>query len=207
VICNTRAGFGAAIQHIIFCSQNISIHLCCFTTQDRSPSNTNTVDKTWAAYGQSFTLWQQARTEIMCHNHSYCLFTPHIYWCYSSRTSRSWWITHWPQCQQRYCNNILLFLTNRTHRTFFLWSLHLAQPSHPGHSTICCYWKARAACGQSFTLWQQATIEIMHCNHFIIVCSKIIVCSHHIYIGVIFMYIPFVVNHTSITMPTERLQQ
>ena len=30
----------------------------------------------------------------------------------------------------------LLFTTNRTNRTFFLWSLHLAQPSHLGHSTI-----------------------------------------------------------------------
>ena len=30
----------------------------------------------------------------------------------------------------------LLFTTKRTDRTFFLWSLHLARPSHPGHSTI-----------------------------------------------------------------------
>jgi len=30
----------------------------------------------------------------------------------------------------------LLFTTNRTYHTFFLWRLHPAQPSHPGHSTI-----------------------------------------------------------------------
>ena len=30
----------------------------------------------------------------------------------------------------------LLFTTNRTDRTFFLWRLHPARPSHPGHSTI-----------------------------------------------------------------------
>jgi len=29
----------------------------------------------------------------------------------------------------------LLFTMNRTDCTFFLWRLHLAQPSHPGHST------------------------------------------------------------------------
>ena len=29
-----------------------------------------------------------------------------------------------------------LFTTNHTNRTFFLWSVHLARPSHPGHSTI-----------------------------------------------------------------------
>jgi len=30
----------------------------------------------------------------------------------------------------------LLFATNRTYHTFFLWRLHPARPSHPGHSTI-----------------------------------------------------------------------
>jgi len=30
----------------------------------------------------------------------------------------------------------LPFTTNCTDRTFFLWRLHLAQPLHPGHSTI-----------------------------------------------------------------------
>ena len=37
--------------------------------------------------------WQQATVET-CHDHSYRLFAPHICGCYSSRTSRSWWITH-----------------------------------------------------------------------------------------------------------------
>ena len=30
----------------------------------------------------------------------YCLFVPHIYGCFSSRTSRSWWITHSTQHQR-----------------------------------------------------------------------------------------------------------
>jgi len=37
----------------------------------------------------------------------HCLFTPRIYGCCSSRTSRSWWIAHSTQCQPRGCNNIL----------------------------------------------------------------------------------------------------
>jgi len=32
--------------------------------------------------------------------------------------------------------NPLIFITNRTDRTFFLWRLNPARPSHPGHSTI-----------------------------------------------------------------------
>jgi len=38
--------------------------------------------------------------------------------------------------------------------------------------------KSRTASAQSFTLWQQATIEITRCNH------SIIACLHHLYIGV-----------------------
>jgi len=33
-----------------------------------------------------------------------CLFAPHIYGCYSLRTSRSWWIAHSTQRQPRGCN-------------------------------------------------------------------------------------------------------
>jgi len=43
----------------------------------------------------------------------------------------------------------------------------------------CCDRKAPAASVQSFTLWQQATIEIMHRDH------SIIACSCHIYMGVV----------------------
>jgi len=53
----------------------------------------------------------------------------------------------------------------------------------------CCDQKAPAASAQSFPLWQQATIDIMH---------RIIACSCHIYYTwVLFSaHIPFVVNHT-----------
>ena len=43
----------------------------------------------------------------------------------------------------------------------------------------CCDRKARAACAQSFTLWQQATIDITYHDHSLIACSR------HIYMGVV----------------------
>jgi len=50
---------------------------------------------------------------------------------------------------------------------------------------------------QSFTLWLQATMEIMCRNHSVIACMR------HIYIGVILCAYPFVVNHTFNAMPTK----
>jgi len=60
--------------------------------------------------------------------------------------------------------------------------------------------KAKAACAQSFALWQQGTTEIMRRNHSIIACSR------HIYLVLFFAHIPFVLNHTFNATPTERLQ-
>jgi len=44
---------------------------------------------------------------------------------------------------------------------------------------FCCDRKARAACAQCFTLWQQATVEITRRDH------SIIACSHHVCMGVV----------------------
>ena len=38
----------------------------------------------------------------------YCLLALHIWWCYSSRTSRSWWITQTTQYHQGGCNYLRL---------------------------------------------------------------------------------------------------
>ena len=65
----------------VFCSYFHKNLYCC----DR---------KARAASAQSFTLWQQATIEITRRVHFYCVFAPHIFGCYFSRTSRSWWITH-----------------------------------------------------------------------------------------------------------------
>jgi len=47
---------------------------------------------------------------------------------------------------------------------------------------------AVAVCVQSFTLWQQAAIEIMRRNNSVIACSRLV------YILLFFAHIPFVVN-------------
>jgi len=44
---------------------------------------------------------------------------------------------------------------------------------------LCCDRKARVASAQSFTLWQQATIEFTCHDHSIIACSR------HLYMGVV----------------------
>jgi len=159
--------------------------------------------KAQAACVQSFTLWQQATIEIMCRNHSVIACSCHTYvWCCSLHTSHSWWITHSMQRQQRGCNYIPSFSQWTTPITcsfcegFTQNDLHILVTA-----PFCCDRKAQAACAQSFALWQQGTIEIMHHNH------SIIACSHHIYVMLFFAHIPFVVNHTFNAMPTERLQQ
>ena len=52
------------------------------------------------------------RTVAACNNRDharnlsyYCLLVLHIWWCYSSRISRSWWITQSTQHHRRGCNN------------------------------------------------------------------------------------------------------
>jgi len=146
--------------------------------------------KAWAACVQSFALWQQATKEIMRRNHSprtlviifnrsqvsigrdstpqslyYCLFVPHIHGCCSSCTSRSWWIAHSTQRYLRGCNNIPTFL-QRTAPIAHSFCEGFTQ--HYLHILVtapfCCDRKAQAACAQSFTLWQQATIKIMRRN-------------------------------------------
>ena len=68
--------------------------------------------KSRAAYAQSFALWQQATIEFTCHDHSINACSRHIYvWCCSSRTSRSWWITHLTQHHRRGCNTCMIAYT------------------------------------------------------------------------------------------------
>jgi len=111
---------------------------------------------------------------------SCCLFMPCIYGCCSSHTSRSWWVAHSTQCQLRDCNNILSFLQQTAVIAHSFcegctwYDLHILVTA-----PFCCDQKAQAASAQSFTLWQQATIEITCHDHSIIACSR------HIYMGVI----------------------
>ena len=95
----------------------------------------------------------------------------------------------------------LLFTTNRTDRTFFVWGwtrhdLHILVTA-----PFCCDGKSRVACTQSFALWQQATVQFTCHDHYIIACLR------HICMVLFFTHIPFVVNHTFNATPLERLQQ
>jgi len=144
-----------------------------------------------APCAQSFALWQQAAIEftrrdhsrrhryhvqstvqVTHHDHSIIACSRHIYRVFFAHISfvvnRAFSATPAERLQR----HPLFFTTNRTDPTFFLWrhDLHILVTA-----TFCCDWKARAACAQNFTLWQQAIIEFTRRDH------SIIACSHHIY--------------------------
>ena len=155
--------------------------------------------KARAASVQSFTAWhwQQATTEITRREHYYCLFVPHIFVCCSPfMVNRTFNTMPTEKLQQ----HPLLFVMNRTARTSFYegctWhDLHILVTAP--HS---CDRKTRATSVQSFTLWQQATIEITRRAHSIIACSR------HIYMGVV-LHAHLVRDESHIQHnPTERLQ-
>ena len=126
---------------------------------------------------------------------------PVYVWCCSSRTSRSWWITHLTQHHRRGCNNIPSFL-QRTPP--IARSLCEGWTPHDLHILVttpfCCDRKSRAAYAQNFALWQQALIEFTCHDHSINACSR------HIHILLFFAHIPFVANHKINATPSERLQ-
>jgi len=137
--------------------------------------------KAWTASVQSFTLWQQAITEITLRDHSIIACSRPLYigvvlcahcTCGESHFQRN---INWLQQQRP-----LLFPVNRTYRTFFLWRLHLAPPSHPGQSTTLLWLESPGGkYAKLLTLWQQAKIEIPRGAHSISACLR------HIYMGVV----------------------
>jgi len=72
------------------------------------------------ASAQSFTLWQQATIAHMPWSLCYCLFVPRTYGYCSSRTSRSWWITHLMQLQRRVCNTLNVLCCLALERMLFM---------------------------------------------------------------------------------------
>ena len=111
----------------------------------------------------------------------YCLFAPLIYGCCFKCTFHSWWTAHSAQRQRRGCNNIPSFLQRTAPiacsscEGFTQYDLHILVTA-----PFCCDWNDRAEGEQSFTLWQQATIEITCRDH------SIAACSFHLYVGVVF---------------------
>ena len=111
----------------------------------------------------------------------YCLFLPYIYIYGLFFIYISFVVNHTfnAMTTKRLQQHHLLFTTNRSNRMFFCegvtWhNLHLLITA-----SFCCNRKAQVASVQSFMLWQQATLDIMRCNH------SYIACSCHVCMGVI----------------------
>ena len=115
------------------------------------------------------------------HNLSYyCLLALHILWCYSSHTSRLWWITQSTQHHRKGCNNIPSFLQRTTPiARSSCEGLNSAQPPHPGHSTILLQSEIPSGMCANLRTVAASKIEIM------LAISLIIACSRYIYYGVI----------------------
>ena len=96
----------------------------------------------------------------------------------------------------------LLFTTNGTDRTFFVWRLNSARPSHPGHSTILL--RLEIPSGMSAKLRTvAASNKSVHMPLSLYYCLF----TPHICMVLFFTHILFVVNHTFNSTPPERLQQ
>jgi len=88
------------------------------------------IGKARAVCAQSFALWQQATIEITRHDHSIIACSRHLYIllffahipCVVNHTINT---TPTERLQQ----HPLLFTTNRTNRTFFVWRLNPTRPS------------------------------------------------------------------------------
>jgi len=119
----------------------------------------------------------------------YCLFAPYIYGVVLCTHSVYGELRISAQRQRSGRNNIPSFSQQTAPITRSLcegWTwrdLHILVTA-----PFYCDRKARATCVQSFTLWQQATIEFTWRDHYIIACSR------HIYMVLFFTHILFVVN-------------
>jgi len=141
--------------------------------------------KARAASAQSFTLWQQAIMEITRRDHSLLLVRAAYIWVlFVARipfvVNRTFNATLTERLQQ----HPLLFTMNHTARTFFSWRLHLARPSHSGHSTIILRSESpKGKCAQLHTKLRATYMWVLF-----------------------FAHIPFPVNRTFSATLTERLQ-
>jgi len=84
--------------------------------------------------------WRQATIEITCHDHSIIACLCYIYLDVFLHTHPVHGESHIQCNTNREVATTSLPFYNKPHilfvRTFFLWRLRLARPSHPGHSTI-----------------------------------------------------------------------
>jgi len=192
--------------------------LCCRYCYDR---------KSQAACAQSYAPWQQAtrdharnlssRTLVIMFNRSHVnigrattsqslllllarathmmvLFFTHIQFVVNHTFN-----TTPPEMLQQHP---LLFTTNRTNRTFFVWRLNSTRPSRPGHNTILL--RSEILSGMSTKLRTvTASNNRVHMPWSLYYCLF----APHICMVLFFTHIPFVVNHTFNATPPERLQE
>ena len=108
--------------------------------------------------------------------------------------------SHLKQHHRRGCNNIPSFL-QQTNRTFFVWRLTLARPSHPSHSTILLRSEIPSGmCAKLRTV--AASNNRVHMPWSFYYCLF----APRVCMVLFFTHIPFVVNHTINATPPERLQ-
>jgi len=119
----------------------------------------------------------------------YCLFAPHIWWCCSSRTSRSWWIRQSTQHHRRVCNNNISFVLHYSRGYSGRVITPLLRSEIP--SGICAKLRTVAASNNRDHMpW-----SLYYC----------LFAPHNLWL-LFFTHIPFVVNHTFNATPPERLQ-
>ena len=132
----------------------------------------------------------------------YCLFAPHICMVLFF-THIPFMVNHTINATrlERLQQHPLLFTTNRTDRTFFVWRLTLARPSHPGHSTILLRSEIPSGmCAELRTV--AASNNRDHPTRSLYYCLF----APHTLMVLFFTHIPFVVNRTINATPRERLQ-
>ena len=94
----------------------------------------------------------------------------------------------------------LLFTTNHTDPTFFVWRLNSARPPHPGHITILLRSEIPSdMCAKLCTVAASNNRDhARNLSYYCLLATCIVV--------LFFMHIPFVVHHTINATPPERLQ-
>jgi len=132
----------------------------------------------------------------------YCLFAPHI--CMVLLFTHILFVVNHtfnstpPEGLQQHPPH---FTTNRTDRTFFVWRLTLARPSHPGHSIILLW--SEIPSGMSAKLRTvAASNNRVHMPWSLYYCLF----APHICMVLLFTHILFMVNHTFNSTPPEGLQ-
>ena len=159
--------------------------------------------KSRAAYAQSFALWQQATIEFTCHDHSIIACSCHIHiFLFFTHPVRGESHTINATPPERLQQHPLLLQRTAPNRTFFVWRLNSAGPSHRGHSTILLRSEIPSGiCANLRTV--AASNNRVHIPWSLYYCLF----APHTYIFVLRAHSVRGESHTINATPPERLQQ